>query len=178
MTSGPGDIADGTVVCLDASALYLHFGGGGAGAETKRRSVDALVAAIAVGRLRGQFGLGTLAELVHKIMLLEATRVTGRERSNLVRWLREHPEVIANLREHAAVVVAVQRIGIEIVRSELVDLSRAAAISQQYGLLTNDAIIVATMQRLGIEWLATNDDDFARVPWVRVWKPSGTASEP
>jgi predicted nucleic acid-binding protein len=47
----------------------------------------------------------------------------------------------------------------------------AAAICQAHGLLTNDALIVAVMQRHGITHLATNDDDFDRVPGITVWKP-------
>jgi predicted nucleic acid-binding protein len=50
-------------------------------------------------------------------------------------------------------------------------LNEAATISLQHGLLTNDAIIVASMQRHGLTNLATNDDDFDRVPGLTVWKP-------
>jgi len=50
-------------------------------------------------------------------------------------------------------------------------LVESAAISQSQGLLTNDALIVALMQRHGISHLATNDDDFDRVPGITVWKP-------
>ena len=52
------------------------------------------------------------------------------------------------------------------------DLERAVLISRQYGLLTNDALIAATMQRLDIQWLATCDDDFDRVPWIKTCKPT------
>jgi predicted nucleic acid-binding protein len=50
-------------------------------------------------------------------------------------------------------------------------LSFASRVALQHGLLTNDAIIVALMQRHGIIHLATNDDDFDRVPGITVWKP-------
>ncbi len=38
-------------------------------------------------------------------------------------------------------------------------------------LLPNDAIHVATMKRHGITSIATNDPDFERVGWLKVWKP-------
>jgi predicted nucleic acid-binding protein len=50
-------------------------------------------------------------------------------------------------------------------------LVEVARLSQARGLLTNDAMIVALMQRHGITHLATNDDDFDRVPGIKVWKP-------
>jgi predicted nucleic acid-binding protein len=44
-------------------------------------------------------------------------------------------------------------------------------LAGSHGLLTNDAIIVALMQRHGLTHLATNDNDFDRVPGITVWKP-------
>ena len=44
-------------------------------------------------------------------------------------------------------------------------------ISVEYGLLTNDAMIVALMQRHRLSHLITNDDDFDAVPGLTVWKP-------
>jgi len=40
-----------------------------------------------------------------------------------------------------------------------------------HALLTNDAFHVATMKRHGITNIATNDPDFKRVDWLKVWKP-------
>ncbi|MGB2843006.1 MAG: PIN domain-containing protein [Halobacteriota archaeon] len=42
---------------------------------------------------------------------------------------------------------------------------------QDYALLTNDAFHVATMKGHGITNIATNDPDFERVEWLKVWKP-------
>ncbi len=50
-------------------------------------------------------------------------------------------------------------------------LPTAVAIAQAHKLLLCDAIIVALMQRHGITHLATNDDDFDRVPGINVGKP-------
>ncbi|MGB2842090.1 MAG: PIN domain-containing protein [Halobacteriota archaeon] len=41
----------------------------------------------------------------------------------------------------------------------------------KYSLLPNDAIYVATMKGHGITNIATNDPDFERVGWLKVWKP-------
>jgi predicted nucleic acid-binding protein len=42
---------------------------------------------------------------------------------------------------------------------------------KDYALLTNDAFHVAPMKRHGITNIATNDPDFERVGWIKVWKP-------
>jgi predicted nucleic acid-binding protein len=38
--------------------------------------------------------------------------------------------------------------------------------------LTNDALILAVMEKLGVTLLATNDDDFDGVEGIIVYKPS------
>jgi hypothetical protein len=41
---------------------------------------------------------------------------------------------------------------------------------KDHALLTNDAFHVATMKMQGIINIATNDPDFERVDWIKVWK--------
>jgi predicted nucleic acid-binding protein len=48
----------------------------------------------------------------------------------------------------------------------------AAALSQQTGLLSNDALIVAVMQNHGLTNLASNDTDFDRVPGLTRYAPA------
>ena len=50
-------------------------------------------------------------------------------------------------------------------------LDLAMAYSKKYGLLSTDAIHVATMKHEGLSILASNDRDFERVDWLKLWKP-------
>ncbi|MBI3464279.1 MAG: PIN domain-containing protein [Planctomycetes bacterium] len=50
-------------------------------------------------------------------------------------------------------------------------LVTAAGISQQIGLLSNDALIVAVMQSNGLTNLASHDADFDRVPGITRFGP-------
>ena len=50
-------------------------------------------------------------------------------------------------------------------------IATAAAVSQQYGLLSNDALIVAIMQANGLIHLASLDGDFDRVPGLTRYSP-------
>jgi predicted nucleic acid-binding protein len=51
-------------------------------------------------------------------------------------------------------------------------VATAAALSQQIGLLSNDALIVAVMQARGLTKLASHDTDFDRVPGLTRYGPS------
>lgn len=48
----------------------------------------------------------------------------------------------------------------------------ATSISQQYELLTGDALIVAIMQLQGLTNLASSDADFDRVPGITRYAPA------
>jgi len=62
------------------------------------------------------------------------------------------------------------RIQILTIPSHLLDI--AAAVSQQTGLLPNDALIVALMQVNGLTNLASHDADFDRVPGLTRYGPA------
>ena len=51
-------------------------------------------------------------------------------------------------------------------------LARGAELSPQQRLLTNDALMLAVMEKLGVTYLATNDDDFDSIPGLIVCKPA------
>lgn len=47
----------------------------------------------------------------------------------------------------------------------------SAELGEKYGLLTNDAMIVATCKSYGIEKIATFDSDFEKVDFLEVISP-------
>ena len=104
-------------------------------------------------------------------MMAEATVVHHLDRAGLVRRLREHPEMIIGLAMHQQVVREVQRIGIHVHSQDTDDLEAAAAISAGEGVLTGDALIIAAMRRLGLSHIATNDEDFERIPDLTCYFP-------
>lgn len=64
------------------------------------------------------------------------------------------------------------RLPVEAITLEL--LARGADLSAQHRLLTNDALTLAVMEKLGVTALATNDDDFDAVEGITVYKPTRT----
>jgi predicted nucleic acid-binding protein len=112
-----------------------------------------------------------LAEAIHKVMLAEASARHGLERKGLAHYLQRHPNLLAGLHEHKQVPVLVRALNIQVETVTLGLLDAAADLSVQLGLLTNDATTIAVMESLGLSHLATNNDNFDRVPGITVWKP-------
>ncbi|NOR77012.1 MAG: PIN domain-containing protein [Methanophagales archaeon] len=51
------------------------------------------------------------------------------------------------------------------------NLYKLSSISREYSLLSSDAYIASFARVYGITNIATNDGDFERVEWLKVWKP-------
>jgi predicted nucleic acid-binding protein len=83
---------------------------------------------------------------------------------------RNHAE-IAKLTRFRQAVDEVSLLGIRVLPVTLTQVSAAAAISQQYELLSGGALIVAVMQVHSLTNLASNDADFDRVPWLTRYAP-------
>lgn len=79
--------------------------------------------------------------------------------------------MLADLPKTSTVCDRLAQLQLAILPNEPMLLPTAVAIAQAHKLLLGDAIIVALMQRHGITHLATNDDDFDRVPGINVGKP-------
>lgn len=104
-------------------------------------------------------------------MLTEAEQKFGRSRAGLVNWLQRHCERISELSEFQQAAAELEGMGLRLLPADASDLVAATLLSAQFGLLTNDAIIVALMRRYSLSDLVTNDEDFDAVPDLTVWKP-------
>ena len=51
-------------------------------------------------------------------------------------------------------------------------LRKSQPIRSRHGLLVNDSLIAAIMEEEGIQIMATNDDGFLGIEWIKVYKPS------
>lgn len=102
------------------------------------------------GRVPVSVSVPVLSDAIHKVMMSEAAQLAGRDRAGIVGYLNKHPEIIARLVEYPQ---AMERLGIVPMNILPVDaplLSDAARIAVGHRLLTNDAMIVALMQRHGL----------------------------
>lgn len=61
---------------------------------------------------------------------------------------------------------------IEIVQLTHDCIKKSVEIRLSEGILTNDSLVVATMREIGVSNLLTNDNDFDRIEWLHIYKPS------
>jgi predicted nucleic acid-binding protein len=79
---------------------------------------------------------------------------------------------VAQLSEYWAQTSAIFGLNILVLTTDEARLYRAQSIRARHGLLTNDSLIVATMDEFGIHSLATRDNDFDHISELTVFKPS------
>jgi predicted nucleic acid-binding protein len=124
------------------------------------------------GVLRGHTATFVLAEVVHRLMLIEAVERQLATPGKVVKQLREKPAIIQQLSKYSAAVPQIKAMNIEISPLNLTTLEISADVRKQHGLLTNDSLLVAAMQELNMQKLATLDRDFARISGLLTYQPT------
>ena len=161
------DLGAGSAVFVDANTLVYHF----QPHPVLGAACTAFVERIERQELPGYTSTHVLGELAHRLMTLEACVLFGWPFSGIAQRLRRHPAQVQGLTRFRQALQEVPRYGIQVltIPPSLVDV--AAGVSQQTGLLSNDAMIVAVMQANGLTRLASNDADFDRVPAITRYAP-------
>ncbi len=162
------DLATGDSVFVDANTLIYHF---------SPHPTFGPVCGQLVKRIEGQDLLGftsthALGEVAHQLMILEALTLPGWSSGKVKKRLRQQPSALQNLTRFRPAVEAVLQSRIKVLTIDPPLVGTAATISQQWGLLTNDALIVAVMQANGLTKLASHDADFDRVPGLMRYAPA------
>ncbi|MEA2602553.1 MAG: hypothetical protein QOF89_3545 [Acidobacteriota bacterium] len=91
---------------------------------------------------------------------------------NVVRKLREKPEIVRELNTYQDQAERIPLMGIAVIELDVEILSFAAGIRQRYGLLVNDSILAATAISRRIAVMASADSDFERVEELQLFRPA------
>ena len=91
------------------------------------------------------------------------------------RKLKEHPEIVKNLHDYNQSVRQIPRMGVRIRALTPVLVMASEAIRAQYGVLTNDSVSVAIMQKLRLPHLVSHDSDLRNVAGLVVYQPNDVA---
>ena len=162
----PLELPQGATCFVDANILIYHF--------VDMGDISAVCSAFLARVVRSQVDAvsttACLADAVHRVMGVEAQERFGLV-NGAVAWLKRHPECIRELSAFRDAARQIEALALRLLPADSRGVLEAAELSGQYGLLTNDAIIVALMRRHGVTHLVTNDNDFDRVPGLTVWKP-------
>lgn len=111
-----------------------------------------------------------LSDVAHRLMTLEACDLMGWAYAGIGRRLRRDVTVIQRLRKHRLALDDISRVA-TVVEVTGADVLRAADLGSVHGLLSGDGLILAMMERLRINFLASNDADFDRIPTITRYSP-------
>lgn len=159
------EIPAGASVFLDATIFLYHF----TGASPACRSLLSLCEA---GRLHALTSAVAVAEVTHRLMTIEAVARGLVAPGNVVKKLRDRPEVVRQLSLYQEQAEKIPWMGVEVVPMDRRLLAIAAPLRTRYGLLTNDSILLATALDHGIVAFASADRDFERVDTVELFCPT------
>ncbi len=112
-----------------------------------------------------------LIDVTHRLMSLEACAVLGWPYTGIARRLKRHPAQMQQLSRYRQAIEDIIATGIQFLPIVARHVASATSISQQYGLLSGDALTVALMQEHGLTNLASHDADFDRVGAITRFSP-------
>jgi predicted nucleic acid-binding protein len=161
------DIPAGAVVFIDANPfIYAITADPQYGPACER-----LLQRIENKEFSGVTSAHVVAEMAHRLMTIEAASLLGRPLTGMANWLKRHPQEVQRLSRFRQAIDELAAVPIQVLPVSGALVSRAADLSIQHGLLTNDALVVAVMLDSGLTHLASLDADFDRVPGLNRYAP-------
>ncbi len=157
----------GDAIFVDANTLIYHF----TNHPKFGAACTALVERIELKEIQGFTSAHCLADIAHRVMTIEAMGRLGWPVSRLAARLKKHHGEIPKLHLYQQATAKVPQLGIQVLAVTGALVVDATSFSEQYELLTGDALIVATMRQHGLTKLGSEDADFDRVPWLTRYEP-------
>ncbi len=160
------DIPTGSLCVIDTNVLL--YAEQGVSEQAQR-----LLRRCSKGELTGILPQTVWQELTHRLMLTEATMKQVISRGNPAAQLAKKPEVVRDLSLYQSKVRTLLDLGLRFERCTQNDLLQSAfALQKRYGLLTNDAVVLAVAIRIGADCLVSSDKGFQPVEEIHVFAPS------
>ena len=160
------DLPAGVALFLDANVLVYYFNSH----SVFGPACQQLVKRIETGEIAGLTSTAVLSELAHRLMTLEAMVHFGWT-SKVVDRLKRSPSSVGQLSRFRQAIARVPQLQIRVLTIPEGLVGTAADLSQQTGLLSNDALLIAVMQANSLTNLASHDSDFDRVPGLTRYDP-------
>lgn len=161
------EIPKNSKVFIDSNIFIYHF----TNFEKYSNFCISLMRKIVDGDILGYASTVVASEILHRLMILEATKNLGIHAKDVLFALKKNPDKLALFTEHLNSVSWIESLGITLLPFTVRDLHLCISIKQRYNLLTNDAINLAIMLNNNIQLLAANDSDFNRVDAISICMP-------
>jgi predicted nucleic acid-binding protein len=151
-------------VIIDANVLVYAN-------QQKSEQCKRLVRRCATREVKGIVPMPMVAELVHTLMIIEARENDWIERANPARALSERPEIVRRLTRYHIQMREFLGIGLRIEPATRADIVEMLSIQREFGLLTNDALLLAVARRLNCRSIASGDKAFDRAVGFLIYSP-------
>jgi predicted nucleic acid-binding protein len=162
------DIPANASVFLDANVFVYHYVPDPVLGPACRDLLDR----ISRNEFAGFTSSDVLNDVAHRLMTFEAADTYGWPMAGIVYRLQRHPNEVKALTRYRQAVEDVPAFGVQVLSATLSHVLSAAALSQQHGLLSGDALVVAVMQQYGLNQLASHDSDVDRVSGLARYSPA------
>jgi len=162
------DLPAGASVYVDSNTFIYHF--------MPHPQFGAACAALLQRAQAREFWAHTsshaLSEVAHRTMTLEAMSTLGWAAKNIAPKLKRHATEVQSLTRFRLAIDKIPSLGVNVIPIDYSLVRAATTISQQLGLLSGDALVVAVMRAHGLSHLASHDADFDRVPGITRYSPA------
>ncbi len=155
----------GTSLMLDANIMAYTF----LEIEPFTKACQALVRRASRREINLYTDVISASAVVHRAMVVEAAQHYGLKSNQVVSYLKKYPKAIKELTQYKRIPSAFTRARIRILDVTSREIHHSKKYRDTYGLLTNDSILLAVMERYKLTHLVTNDKDFKRVREIKVW---------
>ena len=162
------EIDTGTTIFIDANIFLYEILDHWKYAEP----CNSFLEHVNMGKYHAVMSVLVCNEVFHRVMIAEVVERYGIEPKSAVNYLKKNWEVVRELNKAYDAMLNIDAIeNLEIVEIDREVYDIALEYSKKYGLLSNDAVHLATIKKHGITNIATNDRDFERIEWLNIWKP-------
>lgn len=156
------DLPAGATVFVDATVFIHHFEPNALYGPAATQFLER----IENQEINGVTATHFVSEVAHRLMTIEAMQAFNWNAAGIAQRLRNNPTVVQALTRYRRAIQEIPHFGIRILSIDSTWSDAAADVSQQTGLLHNDALGVAVMRVQGLVSLASADPDFDRVPGI------------
>ena len=158
------DLPAGARVAVDANIILYHFSG------RSKQCSDFLQRARA-GQVSALMPAHVGLELLHRLMMLEAVLEGITSSGSPAQRMSGRPDSVRKLQQSFRDFRALGKLGLSLIDTSVLALERVTWFSMSYGLLANDAALLAVMEQENIEHLASCDRLLQNVGPFQTWCP-------
>jgi len=162
-------VSSGARIFVDSTIFIYHFTGASADCRTFLTRCEA-------GDIKATTSVVVMAEVAHRLMMIEAVARGLLPRGNLARKLRTRPDIVKGLDTYQQQVERIPLMGVTVLSLDVKVLLHSEGIRKKYGLLVNDSLVAASATLAGLRSLATADSDFRRVTELETLEPEDLKS--